>query len=136
MNSGKLNRKIILQCRADAVVGKAIVDKDMIRDEFAVDENGFAIENWITVGHIWASVTNIHGKESLDNLDQISTNTYKRMKFRYKKCLDCTFNFNPTHDFRIIYNNSVWNITSIDDIKDKHEYMEVLVTRIETEWNE
>lgn len=134
MNSGKLNKKILIQCRCDALDDYGFkLDRTILPN---TDENGFVIEEWMTIGYVWASVTNIHGKELLDNLDQMSTNTYKRMKFRYKKYLDCTFNFNPTHDFRIIYNNSVWNITSIDDIKDKHEYMEVLVTRIETEWNE
>ena len=115
MDIGKLNRKVIIEERVKAI-----------------DENGFIIEQWAEKAIVNGSVTNIHGKELVDNLEQMTTNTYKRIKIRYKKYLDETLHFDVTHTFRIKYNNSYWNITSIDDIQDKHEYMEILITKIET----
>ena len=134
MNPGALNRKIYLQCRRSVAEIYNFDVKDMVDVMFKTDENGFYVDEWVTVACLWCTVTNISGKE-LIKADQDITNTYKRMKFRYKKYLNPTFYFDVTNDFRIIYNNSVWNITSIDDIKDRHQYMEVLVTRVESEWN-
>ena len=123
MNLGDLNKIITIQRR-------------MTEDNQypLVDENGFPQEEWFDIAKVHCMVTNIHGKELVDNLDMMTTNSYKRMKFKYKKYLDENLNPNVTHNYRIVYKNSIWNITSIDDIKDKHEYMEVLVTKIETEW--
>lgn len=115
MNIGKLNKKVIIEERIQAV-----------------DENGFMIEQWSEKATVYGSITNIHGKELIDNIDQMSTNTYKRIKIRYKKYLDETLYLDVTHNFRIKYNNSYWDITSIDDIQDRHEYMEILITKIET----
>ena len=115
MDIGKLNRKVIIEERIQAV-----------------DENGFMVEQWAEKATVHGYVTNIHGKELIDNIDQLSTNTYKRIKIRYKKYLDETLYSDVTHNFRIKYNNSYWDITSIDDIQDRHEYMEILITKIET----
>ena len=129
MNVGKLNKKIIIECRTDL-----LEQYSFNAISYKTDENGFHLEEFTEVARVWCSVTNIHGKELIDNIDQLSTNTYKRIKVRYKRYLDETLYFDITHNFRIKYNNSYWNITSIDDIQDRHEYMEILITKIETEW--
>lgn len=119
MNLGDLNRTIIIQKRS-----------------CRIDENGFQVEEWRDVATVHCMVTNIHGKELVDNIDMMTSNTYKRMKFKYKKYLDENIYPNVSYDYRILYRNFYWNITSIDDIKDRHDYMEVLVTKIETEMKE
>lgn len=117
MDVGKLNRTIIIQ-----------------KKECIVDDNGFQVESWIDIATVHCMITNIHGKELVDNIDLFTTNTYKRAKFRYKKYLDANLYPNVTIDYRIKYRNSIWNITSIDDIKDAHQYMEVLITKVEGEY--
>ena len=129
MDVGKLNKRIIIECRTDL-----LGEFGFKSIPYKIDENGFHLEEFAVIAHCWAYVTNIHGKELINNIDQLSTNTYKRIKVRYKRYLDETLYFDITHNFRIKYNNSYWNITSIDDIQDKHEYMEILITKIETEW--
>lgn len=119
MDIGKLNKIVHIQKRT-----------------MVIDENGFQVESWTKGTKCHAMVTNIHGKELLNNIEQMSNNTYKRIKIRYKEYLDETKYFDVTHDYRIKYNNSYWNITSIDDIKDRHEYMEILITKIEGDTDE
>lgn len=129
MDVGKLNKRISLECRRDVA---DIYNFDVKDYTSEVDENGFIDDGWVEIGVIFCTVTNVEGKELLDNNDQLSTNVYKRFKFRYKKYLDETIYFDATHDFRIVYGNSIWNITSINDIKDRHEYIEILATREES----
>ena len=97
------------------------------------DRNGILVDIWYNYRKSKADVWNIHGSELLNNLDMFTNKTYKRMQIRYKQYLDPTFNFDITHDYRIIYRNFIYNITSIDDVKDKHQQMEILLTRIENE---
>lgn len=127
MDVGKLNRQITIECRTEVLTDYGFEDAD-----YKVDENGFHINEFTDVTFCWASVTNIHGKELLNNINQLTANTYKRIKIRYKRFLDETLYFDVTNNFRIKYHDSYWNITSIDDIQDRHEYMEILITKIET----
>lgn len=94
-------------------------------------KNGIPIDIWVTKSKTYADVWNIHGSELLSNLDQFTNKTYKRMQIRYKRYLDVSLHDDVTHNYRIIYRNSIWNLTSIDDIKDAHKTMEILITKIE-----
>lgn len=94
-------------------------------------KNGIPIDIWVTKSKTYADVWNIHGSELLSNLDQFTNKTYKRMQIRYKRYLDVSLHDDVTHNYRIIYRNSIWNLTSIDDIKDTHKTMEILITKIE-----
>lgn len=144
MNLGDLNKTIIIQKRwtkADEFEANPIFDGGRVAYEESqpyseIDENGFPIDDWYDFATVHCMVTNIHGKELVDNLDTMTTNSYKRMKFKYKRYLDVTLNPHVTYNYRILYRGSVWNITSIDDIKDQHNYMEILVTKIENEWEQ
>lgn len=97
------------------------------------DEYGVVNEYWITRTVIKADIWNIHGSELLSNVDQFTNKTYKRCQIRYKKYLDSVESIDPTHNYRIVYRNSIWDITSIDDIKDEHKIMELLLVKNENE---
>ena len=95
------------------------------------DKNGITVETWEKVIILSAYVWNIHGSELLNNLEQYTSKTYKRCQIRYKKYLDTSRISDVTNKYRIVYRESVWDITSIDVLQDDNKIMELLLKKDE-----
>ena len=89
--------------------------------------NGFPEETWTDYKSVWASASNLFGREFFQAA-AVNAETTIKFTIRYQKDLDATKNtegVNTTKLFRIKFNNALYNITFIDDIKFEHKYMEV-----------
>ena len=80
------------------------------------NENGFEIEEWTDVKTVWASITNLHGREYYEAAAVQAENTVK-FTVRYIKDLDTSM--------RILFKDKEYNITSIDNIKYENKLMEI-----------
>lgn len=96
---GDLNKRIIIQTFS-----------------ITVSDSGFETEGWNTYKTIWASATNLHGREFYSAMAVHSEKTIK-FSIRYMKDLDTSM--------RILFDNKSYNITSIDNIKYGNNFMEI-----------
>lgn len=111
MNPGSLRHRIIFQ--------KVTITKD---------DDGFAIETWDDYKTVWSAIAKLTGREYFNAMAVQMENTVK-FTARYIMDLDSTLNVdsnNTTKAFRIKFNNTILNITSIDDIMFEHKFMEIL----------
>ncbi|MCB2300652.1 phage head closure protein [Clostridium tagluense] len=118
MEIGKLNNRITFQ-----------------KLENIVNENGFNIETWVNINTVWASATNLHGREFYSAMAVQSEKTVK-FGLRYMKNLDTSM--------RIVFGKKTvnildgegnitgtkevdkqFNITAIDNIKYDNTFMEI-----------
>lgn len=80
------------------------------------NDMGDAISSWIDYKTVWASVTNLHGRELFQAM-QVQAEYTVKFTIRYCK--------NINENMRIVFNGQEYNITFVDDIKYKHTYMEI-----------
>jgi len=95
----RLNKRIIFQ-------NSTIVENDY----------GFEIQEWSDYITVWASVTNLSGREYFAAMQIQAENT---VKFTIR----C--NKNITESMRIIFEGNNYDITFIDNIKYGNEFMEI-----------
>ena len=91
------------------------------------NENGFSEESWVDITAVWSAVSNLSGREYFQAAAANAEETVK-FRIRYLRDLDATVNVegkDTTKLFRIKFNNSLFNITFIDDVKFEHVSMEV-----------
>jgi len=81
-----------------------------------IDENGFATEEISELGTVWAAVSNLYGKEYFAAKAVQAENTVK-FTIRYRPGI--------TTDMKIQFQDRLFNITDIDDIKYKKRYLEI-----------
>lgn len=81
-----------------------------------VDAEGFAVETWTDVATVWAAVENLYGREYWQAAAVQAENTVK-FTIRYRPDVDQTM--------RIIFRGQVYEITAIDNIKYRNEYIEI-----------
>ena len=105
MNIGELNRRIIIQQVSPVV-----------------SENGFETEAWTDYKTVWASVSNLYGREYFAAMAVNAENTVK-FKIRYKVGI--------TTDMRISFGGKYYNINSIDDVDYSHAFMVLRATEVE-----
>ncbi len=86
------------------------------------NENGFEIEEWTDVKTVWASITNLHGREYYEAAAVQAENTVK-FTVRYIKDLDTSM--------RILFKDKQYNITSIDNIKYENRCMEIKAMEVD-----
>lgn len=88
----------------------------------AANENGFESETLEDYKTVWASVSNLQGKEYFAAKAVQEENTVK-FTIRYLAGLDQTM--------KILFQGKVYNITSIDNIKYKNRYVEINAAEVE-----
>ncbi|KAB2953724.1 phage head closure protein [Heliorestis acidaminivorans] len=78
--------------------------------------NGFEVESWQDVCTLWASVSNLRGREFFA---AAAVQAEKTVKFtiRYQKDIDSSM--------RILFRGKVYNITALDNINYENKYMEI-----------
>jgi SPP1 family predicted phage head-tail adaptor len=104
MNPGELRHRITLQ-----------------RLTTTTNENGFEIEEWTDVKTVWASITNLHGREYYEAAAVQAEQTVK-FTIRYLSGVDTSM--------RILFQGKQYNITSIDNIKYQNRFIEIRASNI------
>lgn len=89
----------------------------------AVNDNGFEIENWVNFKTVWASVTNLHGREYFQAAAVKAENTVK-FTIRYTPDIETTM--------RILFKGKQYNIVSIDNIKYANKFIEIKSMEVDT----
>ncbi len=107
MSFGKMNRFI------------EITEKQIV-----ADSEGFQSENDVVVAKVRAYREGRHGSEKWANRAVFSSATDL---FRFRTIPD----LNITTDMRILCDNSVFEITSVEDVKGHGMYVEVLAKEVE-----
>ncbi|MFV9511809.1 phage head closure protein [Tepidibacillus sp. LV47] len=85
------------------------------------DADGFTTQQWQDVATVWAAVENLYGREYWE---AAAIQAEKTVKFtiRYRPDVDQTM--------RIVFRGQVYEITAIDNIKYRNEYMEIKAVAI------
>lgn len=88
-----------------------------------VNENGFEIEAWEDYKTVWASVSNLSGKEYYQ---AAAVQAEESVKFiiRYIEELDASM--------RIKFRDKIYNIKSIDNISYENRYMEIRAMTVDS----
>lgn len=81
-----------------------------------IDDEGFATQEWQDVATVWASVENLYGREYWQAAAIQAENTVK-FTIRYRLDVDQTI--------RIVFRGQVYEITAIDNIKYRNEFIEI-----------
>lgn len=87
-----------------------------------LNENGFKIDTWIDYKTVWASISNLRGREYYVAATIKAENTVK-FKIRYIDGIDTTM--------RIRFRDKSYNIISIDNIKYENKYIEIKAMEVE-----
>lgn len=88
-----------------------------------VNENGFEEESWIDFKTVWASVSNLHGREYFEAAAVQKENTVK-FTVRYIKDLDTSM--------KILFRNKEYNIIQIDNIKYENRFIEIKALEVDS----
>jgi SPP1 family predicted phage head-tail adaptor len=99
MNPGLLRHRITLQ-------------KFMV----ITDPDGFTTQQWQDVATVWAAIENLHGREYWEAATVQAENTVK-FTIRYRP--------DVTNDMRIVFRGQTYEITAIDNIKYRNEFLEI-----------
>lgn len=88
-----------------------------------INDNGFEVEAWEDYKTVWASVSNLSGKEYYQ---ASAVQEEKTVKFliRYTDGVDTSM--------RILFEGKQYNITSIDNIKYKNKYIEIKALEVDS----
>lgn len=86
------------------------------------DQEGFSTQEWQDIATVWASVENLYGREYWQAAAIQAENTVK-FTIRYRKDIDNTM--------RIKFQNKLYNIISVDNIKYRNEYIEIKAKEVE-----
>ena len=98
-NAGELRHRITLQKFATTT-----------------DADGFVVQDWVDVATVWAAVENLHGREYWEAATVQAENTLK-FTIRYRP--------DVTNDMRIVFRGQTYEITAIDNIKYRNEFLEI-----------
>jgi SPP1 family predicted phage head-tail adaptor len=93
------------------------------RIAITTNENGYEVESPEVVNEVWAKVSNLHGSEFFAAKAVQSANTVK-FTIRYISGLD--------QSMQIIFQDKGYNITSIDNIKYRNEYIEIRAKEVDS----
>ncbi|MBP3280650.1 MAG: phage head closure protein [Butyrivibrio sp.] len=84
------------------------------------DQDGFEQEVWTPYYSNYAYVNKLSGKEFWAAAETAAQNTI-RFELRYHPQLDSV----NSKDFRLIFNNHVFNITNVDNVQFKNETVKI-----------
>ncbi|MDF2672413.1 MAG: phage head-tail adaptor [Clostridiales bacterium] len=88
-----------------------------------VNENGFEVEDWEDYKTVWASVSNLTGREYYEASAVQAEETVK-FTIRYLSSI--------TTDMRILFKGKQYNIISIDNIKYGNKYIEIKAMEVDS----
>ncbi|MVX64228.1 phage head closure protein [Clostridium chromiireducens] len=88
-----------------------------------VNENGFEEEAWQDYETVWASGSNLSGREYYQAATVQAEKTVKFL-IRYIEEVDTSM--------RILFKNKQYNITSIDNMKYTNKYIEIKALEVES----
>lgn len=108
MDPGKLNKRITIQ-----------------QYTTTQNKNGFDVPDWIEYKTVWSSVNNLWGKEFYAAKAINAENTVEFV-VRYSKELDKI----NSKEYRIFWNDRVFNITFIDNIKYENRWLKIKAIEI------
>jgi SPP1 family predicted phage head-tail adaptor len=91
--------------------------------QFTQDSYGGTTEDWIDVYHIRAGIFPLSGSEFF-KADQINAQITHRIQMRFLSGV--------TPDMRILYNNRVFQITSVIDFQERHIELQMYAKEIVT----
>lgn len=86
-----------------------------------IDVNGFTLEAATELATVWAAVSNLHGKEYFAAKAVQAENTVK-FTIRYLPGVHS--------GMRILFQDRMFNITDIDDIKYRKKYLEIKAVEV------
>lgn len=81
-------------------------------------EGSFADEDWVNVCNPWANWVNVHGSE-VWAVESVQAQKAATVTIRYRKDID--------EQCRIVYNGVVYDIVSIDNIREQNRVLEMKV---------
>ena len=87
-----------------------------------VKENGFEEEVWKDYKTVWAKVSNLSGREFYQAATVHAEKTVKFM-IRYVNDID--------ESMRILFNQTLYDITAIDNVKYENKYIEIKALEVE-----
>ena len=87
-----------------------------------INENGFETEDWQDYKTVWASVSNLTGKEYYQAAAMQAEKIVK-FKVRYFEDIDTSM--------RIVFKDSKYNINSIDNKEHTNKYLEIKALEVE-----
>jgi SPP1 family predicted phage head-tail adaptor len=105
-NPGEMVTRVTLQSRSNTTA-----------------EGGFQVAAWATLATVWAKWTNVHGSE-VWAAQSVQAEAPATVLIRYQAGLDTTC--------AVLKGSDRYEIVSIDDIFNRHEYMELKVRRMES----
>lgn len=85
------------------------------------DAGGFQVEAWTDVATVWADWVNVHGSEAW-TVQSIQAAAAATVKIRYRSDVDRTC--------VLLKGSERWEIVSMDDVRERHEYLELKVQRM------
>ncbi|MBV4421032.1 phage head closure protein [Clostridium tyrobutyricum] len=86
------------------------------------NENGFEVEIWEDYSTVWASISNLMGREYFA---AAAVQAEKTVKFTIR------YLHGITDDMRILFEDKQYNITFIDNIKYRNKYIEIKALEVE-----
>ncbi|MHC6181073.1 phage head closure protein [Clostridium sp. JNZ X4-2] len=86
------------------------------------NENGFEVEIWEDYSTVWASISNLMGREYFE---AAAVQAEKTVKFTIR------YLHGITDDMRILFEDKQYNITFIDNIKYRNKYIEIKALEVE-----
>lgn len=92
------------------------------RVTISTNDNGYEVETPEVIKEVWAKVSNLHGKEFFVAKAVQAENTVK-VTIRYMTGLD--------QSMQIVFQGKVYNITAIDNIKYRNEYIEIQAKEVD-----
>ena len=103
-NPGEMRTKITLQART-----------------VSEDAGGFETPTWSTIATVWSKWINVHGSEAW-TAQSVQAEQPATVTIRYKSGIDTTCS--------VLKGLERFEIVSIDDIRERHEYLELKVRRV------
>lgn len=85
------------------------------------DAGGFKTFTWSKIADVWAKWENVHGSEvwAADSVNAVGAAT---VTIRYRSTVDTTC--------RLLLSSFEYEIVSVDDIQNRHEFIELKVRRV------
>lgn len=88
------------------------------KQENVQDENGVFNKGWMPFIHVWANMQNLHGREYF-TARQVNAQDTTKFIIRWMPGIEIT------EDMRIRFENKIYDINSIDNIRYQNEVIEI-----------
>ena len=88
-----------------------------------INQSGFTTDTWEDVCTVWAGAANLHGREFFAAKAVQAEQTVK-FTIRYRNGLDTSM--------RIVFDGKPYNITAIDNIQYRNQYLEIKALEVDT----